>query len=137
MKEVFRKITSILMAFVVLFSTMSFTIDMHFCGDTLVDTAIFSKAESCGMDMNLTCSSEESFSKSSCCSEKVISVDGDEEFNITFKDLTFEQQTFVATFVYAYINLFEASEENSTSFLDYSPPLVVKDIQLLDAQFLI
>jgi len=33
------------MAFVVLFSTMSFTVNMHYCGDTLVETAIFHKAK--------------------------------------------------------------------------------------------
>ncbi|MCF6307060.1 MAG: hypothetical protein L3J09_03795 [Flavobacteriaceae bacterium] len=142
MKKVFSKITGILMATVVLFSTMSFTIDMHYCGDILVDTAIFSKAEGCGMEMNhssssSSSSSEENISNKNCCSETVISIDGDEEFTTTFKELTFEQQTFVATFVYTYINLFEVNEDNSTSFLDYSPPLVVKDILLLDEQFLI
>jgi len=125
------------MATVVLFSTLSFTVDMHYCGDVLVDTAIFSEAESCGMDMHNSTSDEETVTKDSCCSETVISIDGDEEFNTTFEELTFEQQTFVATFVYTYINLFEVSEDNSTSFLDYSPPLVVKDILLLDEQFLI
>jgi hypothetical protein len=137
MKKVFSKITAILMATVVLFSTLSFTVDMHYCGDILVDTAIFSEAESCGMDMHNATSDEETLTKEGCCSETVISVDGDEEFTTTFEELTFEQQTFVATFVYAYINLFEVSEDNSTSFLDYSPPLVVKDILLLDEQFLI
>jgi len=125
------------MALLVFFSTFSFTIESHFCGDILVDIAIFSEAESCGMDMNHSTSSEENITKNNCCSETVITIDGDDEFTTTFEGLTFEQQTFVATFVYTYINLFEVNEENSTSFLDYSPPLVVKDIQLLDEQYLI
>lgn len=137
MKEVFSKITAILMASVVLFSTMSFTIDMHYCGDILVDTAIFSEAQGCGMDMHKTTSTDNNISKKGCCSDTLISIDGNEEFTTTFEELTFEQQTFVATFVYTYINLFEVTEDNSTSFLDYSPPLVVKDILLLDEQFLI
>ena len=41
MKQLLNKILSLSMAFVVLFSTMSLTVDMHYCGDTLVDTAIF------------------------------------------------------------------------------------------------
>lgn len=40
------------MAFVVMFTTMSFTVDMHFCGDSLVDFSLFAKAESCGMEKN-------------------------------------------------------------------------------------
>ena len=49
MNQVFHKIMSLVMAFVVLFSTMSFTVNMHYCGDTLVETAIFQKAKGCGM----------------------------------------------------------------------------------------
>ncbi|WP_417620071.1 HYC_CC_PP family protein, partial [Oceanihabitans sediminis] len=51
MKQLIHKIVSLSMAIVVLFSTMSFTIDMHFCGDTLMDTAIFQQVKTCGMDM--------------------------------------------------------------------------------------
>ena len=51
MKQFFYKIMSLAMAFVVLFSTMSFTVNMHYCGDTLVETAIFHKAKGCGMEM--------------------------------------------------------------------------------------
>lgn len=43
------------MAFVVLFSTMSFTISSHFCGDNLVGVSYFGKAKTCGMEMeNMT-----------------------------------------------------------------------------------
>ncbi|WP_455429473.1 HYC_CC_PP family protein, partial [Maribacter hydrothermalis] len=37
MKKFYHKILSVIMAFVVLLSTMSFTIDFHYCGDLLVD----------------------------------------------------------------------------------------------------
>ena len=50
-KQIFHKISSFLMAIVVLFSTMSFTINMHYCGDNLVETVIFHKAKGCGMEM--------------------------------------------------------------------------------------
>ena len=52
MKQVFHKTLAISMSFVVLFSTMSFTINMHYCGDTLVETALFQKAKGCGMEMD-------------------------------------------------------------------------------------
>ena len=37
MKKFLHKSMAILMAVVVLFTTMSFTVDMHYCGDSLVD----------------------------------------------------------------------------------------------------
>lgn len=51
MNLVLHKIVSIVMAFVVMCSTLSFTINMHYCGDTLVETVVFQKAKGCGMDM--------------------------------------------------------------------------------------
>ena len=70
MKQVFHKIMSLLMAFVVLFSTMSFTVDMHYCGDTLMDTAIFHKAETCGMEMENPLTDGCSITKKNCCSDE-------------------------------------------------------------------
>ena len=45
-----HKIFSLSMALLVLMSTVSVTIEKHFCGDHLVDVAIFSDAEKCGME---------------------------------------------------------------------------------------
>lgn len=137
MKQSIHKIASFLMAFVVLFSTMSFTIDMHYCGDTLVDTAVFSKAKSCGMESMETSSCESPRLKKNCCSEEQISFEGENELQLTFEELNFQQQVFVSSLIYTYLNLFEGLEENIVPFKEYSPPLVVKDIQLLDEQFLI
>ena len=39
--------------------------------------------------------------------------------------------------VYSYINLFEGLEKNIVPFKNYSPPLIVTDIQVLDQVFLI
>ncbi|WP_339661730.1 hypothetical protein [uncultured Polaribacter sp.] len=79
MKQVFHKIMSFLMAFVVLCSTMSFSVDMHYCGDTLVETAIFHKAKGCGMEMEKPISEGCEITKKNCCSDQQIVVDGQNE----------------------------------------------------------
>ena len=136
--QVFHKITSVFMAFVVLLSTMSFTIDMHYCGDTLVDTAIFKKAKTCGMEMQKTTSTSEcSITKKDCCKEEQIVVEGQDELKISFESFSLDQQFFVASFVYSYINLFEGLEENTTTFSEYPPPLIVRSIYKLDETYLI
>jgi hypothetical protein len=85
MQQVFHKIVSVLMSFVVLFSTMSFTIDMHYCGDTLMDTAIFHKAKTCGMEIQKTATSSDcSKAKKDCCKEEQIFVEGQDELKIAF-----------------------------------------------------
>ena len=138
MKQIFTKILSILMAFVVLLSTMSFTINEHYCGDFLVDSALFSKAESCGMEMenpspNRDCSVE----KSNCCKDVFTQFNGQNELNSDLSSLTFNQQVFVASFIDSYLNLFEGFEKDSNPFKEYSPPFIVKDIQVLDEVYLI
>ena len=107
MKQVFHKIMSIAMAFVVLFSTMSFTVNMHFCGDTLVDTAIFFKVKGCGMEMEKPSTEGCSITKKNCCDDKQLAIEGQDELQLQVDKITFEQQVFIASFVYTFINIIQ------------------------------
>ncbi len=132
MKQLFRKITAVLMAFVVLLSTMSFTYSEHYCGDFLVDSALFSKAKSCGMEMEIASVESDCNSfKKDCCSDEVKKIEGQSNLKIDFNNLTIPQQEFVVAFTYSYLNLFDETINDKVSFLDYSPPLVDKDISVL------
>ncbi len=138
MKQVFHKILSIVMTFVLMFSTMSFTVDMHYCGNTLVDAAIFHKAETCGMEMQkATTGSECSITKKNCCSNEQIVVDGQDELQLSVDKISSDQQVFIASFVYTYINRFDGLQENVTSFSEYPPPQIVRQIFKLDETYLI
>lgn len=136
MKKVCQKSGSFIMAFLVLFSTMSFTVEKHFCGQILVDLAVFSEAETCGMEMHQP-SSEDKKAEDNCCKEQKISVEGQKDLKLSFDQLDFPQQVFISSFTYSYIDLFEGLPEQVVPFKDYSPPLLVRDIQLLDQTFLI
>ena len=50
MKMLAHKFISVVMAVVVLLSTMSFSVDMHYCGDMLVDFSIMEQVKTCGME---------------------------------------------------------------------------------------
>ncbi len=137
MKQVFHKIMSLLMAFVVLFSTMSLAVNMHYCGDTLVETAIFNKAKGCGMEMEKPSTEGCSITKKNCCKDEQLVIDGQDELKLNFDKLTFEQQQFVASFIYTYINLFEGLENNVSSYEEYKPPLVIRQLYKIDETYLI
>lgn len=122
------------MAFLVLLSTFSFVVDMHYCGSILVDKAVFSKAETCGMTMH---SGIEGLTEDSCCTNEQVAVEGQDELKVNFEKLDLQQQVFLASFTYSYINLFEGLPQATEPYKDYSPPLLVTDIQLLDQVFLI
>ena len=137
MKKVLHKIMAFAMAFVVLFSTMSFTLSMHYCGDTLVETAMFHKAEGCGMEMDNPSTEGCSITKKNCCNDEQLVVDGQDELQLQVDKISFEQQVFIASFVYAYINLFEGLDNNVSSYEEYKPPLVIRRIYKIDETYLI
>ncbi|TBW28078.1 hypothetical protein [Gramella sp. KN1008] len=130
MKKALRHIASLMMAFLVMLSTMSFTVDKHYCGEHLVDKAVFSKAETCGMQMSAS-------AEDHCCTNEKVSVEGQDELKISFDSFDFHQQVFITTFTYTYFELFESLPKQVIPFKDYSPPILVRDIQLVDQVFLI
>ncbi len=124
------------MAILVLFSTVSFTVEKHFCGDVLVDISVFTESEKCAME---ELEKElEAITKKSCCKDTVDVFEGQDELIVkTFDDLDFEKQLFIASYIYSCINLFEGLPQQIVPHKDYSPPNLIEDLNLMDQVFLI
>lgn len=138
MKQARQKISSIFMALLVFLSTTSFMVDKHYCGDMLVDVSLFTHAKTCGMEVQKPSGSSEcEITTKSCCSDETLIIKGSDELKTSFNDLGFQQQIFIASFCYTYIDLFEGLKENIVPFEKYSPPLLVTDILIQDQTFLI
>ena len=138
MNSFLHKTIAVALATLVLFTTMSFTVDMHYCGDALVDFSVVHNAKTCGMEKQQAendCHSV--IQDDSCCSDKQIVVEGQDDLKISFDTLNFDQQVFVATFFHTYINLFDVLDTNIVPFRDYKPPLLIRDIQKLHETYLI
>lgn len=131
-KEVLHKTFSALLALLVLFSTVSFTIEKHYCGETLVDVSIFTEGEKCAME------AQEIEMKKTCCKDEVDVIKGQDELKFSsFEDFDSEQQQFFVSFTCAYLNLFKGLPKQIIPHKDYSPPNLVADIQVLDQVFII
>jgi hypothetical protein len=138
MKKFFHKIASFSMALIVLFSTFSFTVEQHYCCDILVDYSFFGKAESCGMDLQKNMNSEQSdLSQKDCCADVTLSIAGQDDLKISFEKLSFEQQQFIAAYIFSATNIFEGLQENVVPLRGYPPPFMIKDILILDQTYLI
>ena len=137
MRQVFLKIMSILMAFVVLFSTMSFTINMHYCGDTLVETAMFQKAKGCGMEMQKPSTEACVFAKKNCCKNEQLVIEGQDKLQSQIDVISLEHQIFIASFVYTYHNLFSGFDRKISPYEVYKPPLVIRQLYKIDETYLI
>ena len=121
------------MAFVVVFSTLSFTVESHYCGSYLIDTAVFSKAKHCGMESSATTTI-----KKSCCKDEIIVVEGQDELKLnTLDSLKLNQQLFFTSFIYSYASLFESLPRQVIPHKEYIPPNLFLDIQVRDETFLI
>ena len=138
MKKGFYKISSFIMALLVLFSTFSFAIENHYCGDVLVDSSLFGKVESCGVKIQQASNLEEcNLTQKDCCIDEIVSMDGQDELKISFEEINKEQQLLVVSFIYSYIKLYEGTDSKILPFKNYLPPSLIRDVQTLDQTFLI
>ena len=136
LKQILHKVASIALAILLLLSTVSFTVEKHFCGDVLIDVAVIGDVEKCTMEAFEI--EQEKITKKTCCKDTLDVVEGQNQLTVnTFDDLEFEQQLFLTTFVYAYNDLFEFLPKQIIPHRDYSPPNLISDIQMLDQVFLI
>jgi hypothetical protein len=135
-KQALHKLFSAIMAILVLFSTVSFTVEKHFCGDVLIDSAVFSEAQKCKMEAFEI--EQTKITKKHCCKDELEVVKGQDKLKRSqFEDITFEQRFFVVSCLYTYINSSEELSKLVIPHLHYSPPDLIEDIQVLDAVFLI
>ncbi len=130
------------MALMVLLSTMSFSLDMHYCGDHLVDFSMFDKVDTCLMkseksETSGSCGIMVMESEMNCCSDIEVTIEGQDDLKISFDHLSFDQQQFVISFTYSLVSLSEDTDENSSLFKDYVPPPLLRDVQVLHQTFLI
>ena len=121
------------MALLLLVSTTSWKVEKHYCLGHLVDVALFGDAEDCGMEM----SSSQDSTEMSCCSDEVIAVDGQDDLNRNFEDFSLEDQFLLAALTYTYIDLYVGLAEQVVPHRTYPPPILVRDIHVLDQVFLI
>jgi len=137
MKQIVRKITAVMMALVVLMSTMSFTVFKHYCGNTLVDTSYFTHAEGCGMEPSSTetlpgCD----IVKKNCCADKSLTLEGQKDLKVS-QEIQLAKQFFAIIPVVSYQADYLRTETNLPNYRDYHPPPLVRPIFKLEEKYLI
>ncbi|RSK39943.1 HYC_CC_PP family protein [Mangrovimonas spongiae] len=136
MKTILHKTFSLVLSLLVLFSTVSFTVEKHFCDNTLIDVSFFSTVESCCPEGAVNKKSE--FQKQSCCKDTIDLVKGQDQLIIKkFEDLNLDQQSFFTTFAYSLLTVFEDLSQYIIPYKYYSQPHLVANIQVRNQVFLI
>lgn len=140
MKKVPLHTFSVVMALLVLFSTMSFTVEKHYCGESLVGHAVFSSVEKCKSDAH-SCGRENMVhmnkDKDSCCSDQIESIHGQDELNFHSTSFDLVPQYFIVPISIILEDFVPGLSRQTLTYSRYQPPQVVYDIQLLCQVFII
>lgn len=133
MKQALIKISSILIACLVLFSTFSFTVEKHYCGGFLMDISYVGEAGGCNMEMDKVSST-----KKSCCKDEVHKIEGQDELQqASVDDFDFQKQQLLTAFVVSFNNLFVEIDAQNNFYKDFSPPDIWLNYQVSFQTFLI
>ena len=150
MKAFSKKILSLLIIIMLLISSFSYSMSMHWCGGEIAEFAFFNNAlEGCGMEeaMPSAChENKEEIHEESCCKDQHLLIEGqthqtklNQSKNTSFQ----EDYSFLAHFAKAYSLVINNNNSNAdNSFLSakyhhYKPPVADKDIPVLLQVFLI
>ncbi|PZD77640.1 hypothetical protein DNG35_08490 [Mesonia sp. K7] len=126
------------MAILILLSTTSFTIQKHFCGDFLIDSAVFTALEKCSKEPCSGDAKDTSIAKPDCCNDVVDLVEGQDVVTTkNYDDLEYEQQVFLFAFTQSYFQLYEYLPTQVIPHQNYTPPTLVTDVQVSHQVFLI
>ena len=82
MKSTLHKTLAVHMVFIVMLSTLSFAVDMHFCGKHLVDFTFAGTQIGCGMEKQTVAIDECSIQKKDCCTDKNFQLDGQDDLKL-------------------------------------------------------
>ena len=146
------RIISLILAFLMFFSSVGFSIDMHYCQGQLKSFSLLGKAKNCHemTQAKMACphhqqqlkpAAEKGCSMSDekdCCNSETLFFQADHDQNIQASNVLISSQTqqFIAAFVVAFIQS-TTVENASPVHAFYKPPLILKDIPVLLASFLL
>ncbi|MGB1170321.1 MAG: HYC_CC_PP family protein [Flavobacteriaceae bacterium] len=133
--KIIKNISVSILSFIVLFSSMSFTIDEHFCGDEVIDVSYFGNAENCGMEKVSSNSSIPSLNRDHCCKDETTFFEPF-LFN-TEKSLSLYEIEPNTLFLHTHFHFHNTTSLKIEYFNDFSPPDIIKDIRVLHQNFLI
>ena len=132
---------------ILLLGSSGILLNKHFCQSKLKNIAIFVSAENCHTkkaknhckkhadDAPAICSSED---EKNCCQNESDYLKLEiEQICPGWNDLSNTQQIFLTSFAHSFIwNLYENIELSSQDYLNYKPPLLLRDIVIDSQSFL-
>jgi hypothetical protein len=134
--KLIRSISAIALAFLVLFSSSSFIVGIHWCGGHVQDFALFTKAEVCPMEKNFPPCHKPI--KNNCCEDQTVAHEGS-GFKASVSTISFEMPLIAEANVASVIisQIIPDSPSSVVHYADYDPPTPTIDVTVDLQVFLI
>ena len=130
-----KKSFSILLAGLILLSSLNFSLSAHYCGTKLIDVALIGDAETCSMAKESAMSPQ----KKSCCENRVILIEGEDY--LASKNLNKQEVKkfdVLINLILFPIDLFVQKKPLAIENFLYSPPLCTeRRLSILFQSFLL
>ena len=149
----YQRIIPLTLAFLMLMSSVSFAVDMHYCNGQLKSVSLFGKAKTCHekaiTNEKPTCphhqkmqeqsnSNGDEIVKNDCCENKTTIIQADDDR--AKSDLAISTIQQLQSFAIAYVLTFHSkitTDKQSIQDISYYPPIISKDIYVLSEAFLL
>ena len=126
--KLIQKFSATLMSALLLLSTITWTVDTHFCMGRTMDVAFFAKADTCGMEMLLDEGLE-----NHCCDHETVVLEGQDDLKTTNVADDVLQQVFVALNTTPFNTSLYGNEFHPIVLTGYPPP---EDAWVIDRNIL-
>lgn len=139
-EKAYIKITSALLALLVLSSTFSFSIHKHYCGHFLKDVSYIVPSKGCGMEkvsnpLKETC--KESLSSIHCCKDLTTMVKGQETIIVAKGSFSHDLIVTLLPAISNFVDFCSLGHSKVVKIPYTPPPYFGEDIYILNQSFLI
>jgi hypothetical protein len=134
--KLFRTISAILLATLVLVSSTSFMVGFHICMGEVQNVSIFSKADDCEMERNLPPCHRKM--QEPCCDDETFVHEGD-DFKASIKQIHISAPTpiYIEQPAVLISEIIPSAPSSRTHYHNYDPPLRSCDLTVAHQSFLI
>jgi hypothetical protein len=133
MKKIIYNIAAFFLSALVLFSSVSFSVEKHLCGGHVFSASVFGKAEKCGMEAGYCAveNNNHSLSQKSCCKDEIQLKNGSVFKKETGLKLNNNQQNLLAFTLFDYSVFSPTSVSRIIQFKNYFPPPITQNFNIL------
>jgi len=132
--KIFRAIANVFFAALILLSTTGVTLHKHYCMGSVKDVTVFENFRSCMAAMGFE---EDEACPTGCCKDVSQELKVDNLAKTVFNFYSTPDLSLISIVFYELFDINPGDHNSQTAYLNYKPPLIDHDIQLLVQSFLL